>query len=83
MAAPWLPLGFMLAGLEGAIYRWLGGGGVRPIVLATLIGTPLPLCSCNVIPVGIGLCGGGTSKAATTAFLTSTPSTTITAIMLA
>ena len=52
------------------------------IVKATLIGIPLPLCSCGVIPVAMSLQKKGASKAATTSFLISTPQTGIDSIMM-
>jgi uncharacterized membrane protein YraQ (UPF0718 family) len=78
-AAPWLLLGLLVAGLVKAwiptalLRRWLGGGGVGSIVKAAIIGTPLPLCSCSVIPVAMGLRRGGASKGATVSFLVATP----------
>ena len=88
-ASPWLLLGFLFAGLlkvfasPSLLYRHLGGGGLRSILLATMIGIPLPLCSCGAIPVGVGLYRQGASKAATLAFFISTPATTVTAVILA
>jgi len=88
-ASPWLMLGFLLAGLlkalapPGFLYRFLGGRGLRSIALATIVGIPLPLCSCGVIPVGVGLYRQGASRAATLAFFISTPATTVTAVVLA
>src|SRR5271169_229989 len=48
--------GFLLAGLLAEfvraerITRFLGGSGLRPVFLATVLGAPLPLCSCSVVP---------------------------------
>ncbi len=87
-AAPWLLLGFLFAGLMSTfipsqvILRYVGRGNVRSILAATLIGIPLPLCSCGVIPTGIALHRQGASRAATIAFLVATPATTITAIII-
>ena len=50
--APYLLLGFALAGLMSIwispawTERHLGGRGVGPVFKATLLGVPLPLCSC-------------------------------------
>lgn len=80
-AAPWLMLGVVAAGLvhafvpEGLMGRWLGGRGVGAVVKAALVGAPLPLCSCGVLPAAVGLRREGASKAATVAFLISTPET--------
>lgn len=88
-ASPWLLLGFLFAGLLKAfvpselILRYLGQRNLRSILTATLIGIPLPLCSCGVIPTGIALCKSGVSRASTLAFFISAPATNITAILIA
>ena len=43
------------------------------VLKASLFGIPLPLCSCGVIPVAASIRRHGASRAATTAFLLSTP----------
>lgn len=79
--APYLLFGFLAAGLLHAlvhreyIERHLGRRGLLQIMKATLIGIPLPLCSCSVIPVSASLRRHGAGKGATTAFLASTPQT--------
>ncbi len=55
--------------------KQLGGHGFKTVVKAALLGAPLPLCSCGVIPAAVGLRRSGASKAATTSFLVSTPET--------
>jgi len=78
-AAPWLVLGIVVSGLikvwlpTRLLERWLGGRGVWPVVKASLIGTPLPLCSCSVIPAAVTLRRSGASKGSTVSFLVSTP----------
>jgi len=77
----WLVVGFLLAGLVHALVprawmaRHLAGEGAWPIVKASLLGIPLPLCSCSVIPVAAGLRRSGASRGATAAFTISTPQT--------
>ncbi len=77
----WLVLGFMLAGVVHVLVprEWmlkhLGGKGIIPILKASLLGIPLPLCSCSVIPVAAGLRKQGASKGASAAFAISTPQT--------
>ena len=77
----WLVGGFLLAGLVHTLVpqRWmakhLAGAGVWPIAKASLLGIPLPLCSCSVIPVAAGLRRSGASRGATAAFSISTPQT--------
>ncbi len=81
-ASPWLLLGLLIAGLMKAwvpskiLSRHLGKG--KPaIVKAALIGAPLPLCSCGVIPVATELRRSGASAPATASFLVATPETGI------
>lgn len=84
--APYLLLGFLIAGLLSVyvspawLERHLGGRGWGPIWRASLLGVPLPLCSCGVIPVAASLRRHGASKAATTSFLLSTPQTGVDSI---
>ncbi|MEI8207069.1 MAG: permease [Kiritimatiellales bacterium] len=64
--APYLLFGFLCAGLlsvlisEDKVEKHLGGKGFMPVLKATLLGIPLPRCSCGVIPQlsGISLAGG-------------------------
>lgn len=81
-ASPWLLLGLLIAGLMKAwvpskiLSKHLGKGKLA-IVKAALIGAPLPLCSCGVIPVATELRRSGASAPATSAFLVATPETGI------
>ncbi|MEL6345075.1 MAG: permease [Myxococcota bacterium] len=84
--SPWLLLGAGVAGLlhgilpDNFIQRHLSGrGGVWK---AVLFGVPLPLCSCGVIPAGIGLKKDGASDGASIGFLTATPQTGVDSIMV-
>jgi uncharacterized membrane protein YraQ (UPF0718 family) len=85
-AAPWLVIGLALGGLMKALIpteflqRHLSGAGVGSIAKATVLGAPLPLCSCGVIPAALGLREAGASKPATAAFLVSTPETGVDSI---
>ncbi len=84
----WLLFGFLVAGFLSVfidpqwLERNLGGKGFGPVWRASLFGVPLPLCSCGVIPVAASLRSHGASKAATTAFLLSTPQTGVDSIMI-
>ncbi len=64
------------------VERHLGGRGYWPVLKATLLGVPLPLCSCGVIPVAASLRRHGASRAATTSFLLSTPQTGVDSILI-
>jgi len=84
--APYLLLGFLVAGLLSVcispawVERRLGRRGMGPVFAASLFGVPLPLCSCGVIPVAASIRRHGASRAATTAFLLSTPQTGVDSI---
>jgi len=84
--APYLLLGFVVAGVLSVcispkfVERHLGGRGYGPVLKASLLGVPLPLCSCSVIPVATSLRRHGASRAATTSFLISTPQTGVDSI---
>ncbi len=84
--APYLLLGFLVAGLlsgwltRGFVQRHLGGSRWASVIRATLVGVPMPLCSCGVLPVAASLRERGASRGATTAFLTSTPQTGVDSI---
>lgn len=87
-AAPWLLLGLVIGGLIKALIpisfleRHLSGSGLSSIVKAALLGAPLPLCSCGVIPAALGLRRAGASKPATVSFLVSTPETGVDSITI-
>jgi len=82
----WLLMGFTLAGLlyllipKSAVARHLGKESLGAAWKASLLGVPLPLCSCGVIPTAIGLRKQGASRAATISFLISTPQTGVDSI---
>jgi len=86
--APYLLFGFFMAGLLSILIsptlveRHLGGGGLWPVLKAALIGVPLPLCSCGVIPVSASLRRHGASRASTISFLISTPETGVDSVVV-
>jgi uncharacterized protein len=86
--APWLILGFLIAGLlhvffpEGKVNSILGKSNLKSVIRAALIGIPLPLCSCGVIPTGVSIHKNGASKGAAVSFLISTPQTGVDSIMV-
>ncbi|MDF1536492.1 MAG: SO_0444 family Cu/Zn efflux transporter [bacterium] len=78
-ASPYILFGILVAGFlrmflsTDYVVRNLGEGRVMPVLKASLMGIPIPLCSCGVIPAAASLRRQGASKGATTAFLISTP----------
>lgn len=85
--APYLLLGFLLAGLmhefvpKSLSQRYLSGRSMKSVLWAALFGVPLPLCSCGVIPTAMGLRREGAGKGATIAFLIATPQTGVDSIV--
>ncbi|NTW82335.1 MAG: SO_0444 family Cu/Zn efflux transporter [Chlorobiaceae bacterium] len=80
-SAPFVLLGFFMSGLLKAflpddfVSRHLSGRGVGSILKGALLGVPIPLCSCGVLPAAAGLKKQGAGKGAVTSFLISTPET--------
>ncbi|MDN4502168.1 SO_0444 family Cu/Zn efflux transporter [Alteromonadaceae bacterium BrNp21-10] len=86
LSAPWLLLGLAIAGMMKwmipmeLLQRHMGKNDVASIIKAAIIGAPLPLCSCGVIPAAVGLKRAGASTSATTSFLVATPETGVDSI---
>lgn len=84
--APWLILGLVFAGLlkvffpEDKVQRYMGKSNTKSAVNASLLGIPMPLCSCGVIPTGISFFKNGASRGSTNSFLISTPQTGVDSI---
>ena len=85
--SPYLLLGFLIAGLmhafiPGKYYtRYLAKPTFRSVLNAALLGVPLPLCSCGVIPTAMSLRKEGASKGAVASFLIATPQTGVDSII--
>ena len=85
--APYLLFGFAVAGLlhvsmrKEFVHRWLGKPGLRSVFKASILGVPMPLCSCSVIPIAVSLRKSDASKGATASFLSSTPQTGVDSIL--
>ena len=85
--SPYLLLGFLIAGIMHAFLpqsyygRFMGKRSFGSVVNAALLGIPLPLCSCGVIPTAMSLRKEGASKGATVSFLIATPQTGVDSII--
>jgi hypothetical protein len=85
--SPYLLLGFLIAGIlyiyfpKEKVTKYLGKKNFRSTLNAALIGVPLPLCSCGVIPTGISFYKNGASKGSSVSFLISTPQTGVDSIL--
>lgn len=72
-------LGLLVSGIlrvflsPHTVAKHLGRGRFRSVFKAALIGIPIPLCSCGVLPAAASLKKQGANNGATTAFLISTP----------
>ena len=85
--APYLLLGFLIAGVlhvfvpQRFYANYLSRKNKLSVLWAALLGIPLPLCSCGVIPTAIGLKNEKASKGAIASFLIATPQTGIDSIL--
>ncbi|NTU96236.1 MAG: SO_0444 family Cu/Zn efflux transporter [Chlorobiaceae bacterium] len=85
-SAPYVLLGFFISGLlkafvpDNFVAKHLSGKGMGGIFKASLIGIPIPLCSCGVLPAAAGLKKQGAGKGPISSFLISTPETGIDSI---
>ena len=85
--APYLLLGFLIAGVlhvfvpQKFYAKYLSRNNKLSVVWAALLGIPLPLCSCGVIPTAVGLKNEKASKGAIASFLIATPQTGIDSIL--
>ena len=85
--APYLLLGFFVAGVlhvfvpQKFYANYLSRNNKFSVLWAALLGIPLPLCSCGVIPTAIGLRNEKASKGAIASFLIATPQTGIDSIL--
>ena len=86
--APYLLLGFLFAGILYAwfpshkVARYLGKNNTASVLNAALLGVPLPLCSCGVIPTGVSFYKNGASKGSAVSFLISTPQTGVDSVLV-
>ena len=86
--APSLLVGLLIAGLihayvpSAVIRRGLSRPDFGSVLRASLVGVPLPLCSCGVIPTALGLRREGASPGAATSFMISTPQTGVDSILV-
>ena len=86
--SPYLLLGFLIAGVlhafipGGKMNKWIGRSDTKSVLNAALLGIPMPLCSCGVIPTGISFYKQGAAKGPTLSFLVSTPQTGVDSIFV-
>ena len=87
-ASVFLLFGFLLAGMLGILVpgrlltRLVGTGKIKSVLWGSVVGAPIPLCSCGVLPAALGLRKQGATPGATVAFLVATPETGVDSISL-
>ena len=87
-SAVYILFGLLAAGLLRAfvspalVSRHLGRGRFGPVFKAALLGIPIPLCSCGVLPAAAGLKKQGANNGAVTSFLIATPESGVDSIAL-
>ena len=87
-SAIYILFGFLIAALlhflmtPDFVTKFLGGKNSKSVIRASLLGIPLPLCSCSVVPAAISMRKQGASKGSTLSFLISTPETGVDSISL-
>ncbi len=87
-ASVYVLFGILVAGLlkvflnPAAIARHLGKGKFISTVKAAILGIPIPLCSCGVLPAAASLKKQGANNGAVTAFLISTPESGVDSIAI-
>ncbi len=87
-AAPYILFGLIVGGLLKVflsptyVARHLGQGRFTSVLKAALLGIPIPLCSCGVLPAAATLKKQGANNGATTAFLISTPESGVDSISI-
>lgn len=79
LSAPFFLLGLLIAGIiktfisMETVKKSLGRKSPFTFIKAAIVGIPLPLCSCSVIPTAVTLKKAGANNAATSSFLIATP----------
>lgn len=87
-SAIYILFGFLVAGLlkialpTEKVFKYLGKRETKSVIRASLLGIPIPLCSCAVLPTAMSLKKQGASKGATLSFLISTPETGVDSISI-
>ena len=88
VSSPYLLFGLLISGMinhfvpMAMIKKWLGKDNFASVLKASIVGIPLPLCSCSVIPTAVTLKKSGAGNGATSAFLISTPESGVDSISI-
>lgn len=88
ISSPYILLGLVVSGFIRSflnptiIAKYLGANTIGSVVRAALLGVPLPLCSCGVVPTAIALRQQGASRGAVLTFLITTPESGVDSIAM-
>lgn len=87
-SGPYILLGFAIAGVlhvllpESVFSRVFGREGIKPLLRAIGLGSLIPICSCGVVPIGIGAYRGGAATGTVLAFMTAAPTLSPASVLL-
>lgn len=85
---PALIVGFLLSGIINELIsdEWitehLGGSGLKPIFIATIVGAVLPICCWGTLPLAVSFHKKGARLGPILAFMVATPATSISAFLV-
>lgn len=83
-----LAIGFLISGLffkfipTDLVEKHLGEKGLKPIFIASIIGTLLPVCCIGSLPIALTLRRKGATLGSVLAFMVATPATSISALIV-
>lgn len=86
--APYVLMGYLIAAIireflpRDFLARWLGKQGLLPLFKAIGVGSILPICSCGVVPLGVGLVRCGAAQGTVLSFMASAPALSPVSIIL-
>jgi uncharacterized membrane protein YraQ (UPF0718 family) len=87
-ASVYILFGILMGGLlkvflsPATVARHLGEGRFGSVIKAALLGIPMPLCSCGVLPAAASLKRQGANNGATASFLIATPESGVDSIAI-
>ena len=87
-SAPYMLFGLLIGGMlkvflsADYVAKHLGSSRFSSVFKAALLGIPIPLCSCGVLPAAASLKKQGANRGATAAFLISTPESGVDSISI-
>ncbi|HSQ41065.1 MAG TPA: permease [Fibrobacteraceae bacterium] len=86
--APYVLIGYLVAALireflpQEFLVRWLGPQGLAPLLKSIGVGALLPICSCGVVPLSVGLVRCGAARGTVLSFMASAPAISPVSLLL-